>query len=449
MIRRLFISCFFACGIFFLAWCLLAFFTPKNPPLTSYELSKNSPRLELVVAQDIGIDKGYLQAIDKLVDDAISQGAFPGCQIVAAVDGKVFFRKSYGTHCYNDRAVQDDDIYDLASITKIAGSTLALMRLQTEGKFSLDKTLGFYLPELTANSPLSKLTIREILAHQAGLKPWIPFYKKTLIQGELNPNWYAKENINGNYFPVAEAIFLTPTYRDSIFAQICATPLGQKKYIYSDLGYYFIKEIIEKLSGKTMDAYLYDEIYSKMGLHSTMYNPYIHLSRERIVPTEYDTIFRHQLIHGYVHDPGAAMLGGIGGHAGLFSNATELASLMQLFLNEGSYGDLNLLNARIVQEYTQVQFAGNRRGAGFDKPVLKGGGGPCDQSASFKSFGHSGFTGTLAWADPKNKLVYVFLSNRVYPDAENKKLIAMGTRTKVQKLLNQAIADRKQKKEKL
>jgi beta-N-acetylhexosaminidase len=178
-------------------------------------------------------------------------------------------------------------------------------------------------------------------------------------------------------------------------------------------------------------------------LHHTLYNPYLTVNLDKIVATEDDKIFRKQLIKGYVHDPGAAMIGGVGGHAGLFTNATELAVIMQLFLNKGNYGGVQILDPKVVAEYTRIQFAGNRRGAGFDKPILGTGGGTCDESASFESFGHSGFTGTVAWADPKNGLNYVFLSNRVYPDAENKKLISMGTRTQIQKVLNEALRGRK------
>lgn len=405
--------------------------------------TKSNGRLKFSQPEEVGINPKKLEEIDIIVEKAITEKAFPGCQIVAAVDGKIFFRKNYGSHQYNDRLVENNDIYDIASITKIAASTTALMKLQTERKFSLDKKLKDYLPELTSAYPMRNLSLREIMAHQAGLKSWIPFYKHTMIDGLLNTELYIREVKSTSFNKVADDIYLRPEYSDTIMKKILNQPLGTKKYLYSDLGYYFVKEIIERESGKKLDQFLYDEIYSKMGLYRTLFNPYQTVNLNKIVATEDDKIYRKQLIKGYVHDPGAAMVGGVGGHAGLFSNSTELAAIMQLFLNKGFYGGMQLLDPKVIAEYTKVQFSGNRRGAGFDKPVLKTGGGTCHETASFESFGHSGFTGTVVWADPKNGLNYVFLSNRVYPSAENKKLISMGTRTEIQRVLNEALKERK------
>lgn len=401
--------------------------------------TKSNGRLKFSQPEEVGVNPKKLEEIDRIVENAIKENAFPGCQIVAAVHGKIFFRKNYGSQQYNNRLVENDDIYDIASITKIAASTTGLMKLQSEGKFSLDKKLGEYLPEETAYYPMGNLKLREMMAHQAGLKSWVPFYKHTMTDGNLNPKLYVKDSKSNEYNHVANGIYLKADYADSIRKNILLQPLGSKKYLYSDLGYYFVKQIIELESGKKLEEYLYNEIYSKMGLHRTMYNPYQSYDLDKIVATEDDKIYRKQLVKGYVHDPGAAMIGGVGGHAGLFSNATELAALMQLFLNKGNYGGVQILDPKVVAEYTRVQYSGNRRGAGFDKPVLGKGGGTCDESASFESYGHSGFTGTVAWVDPKNGLNYVFLSNRVYPDAENKKLISMGTRTQIQRVLNEAL----------
>ncbi len=399
-------------------------------------------RLKFSQPEEVGVDPKKLEEIDLVINQAINDKAFPGCQIVAAVDGKIFFRKNYGSHQYDNRMVENDDIYDLASITKVAASTTALMKLQSEGKFTLDKKLSDYLPNLTSDYPMGQLKLREMMAHQAGLKAWIPFYKQTQIDGKLNPEWYTK-NATKNYSQVANNVFIKSQYADTIRKIILSQPLGPKKYLYSDLGYYFVKAIIEQESGKNLDQFLFDEVYSKMGLHYTTYNPLNTIKPDKIVATEDDKIYRNQLITGYVHDPGAAMIGGVGGHAGLFSNATELAAIFQMFLNKGNYGGIQILDPKVISEYTKVQYSGNRRGAGFDKPVLVKGGGTCDESSSFESYGHSGFTGTVAWADPKNGLNYVFLSNRVFPDAENKKLISMGTRSKVQKILNEALKNKK------
>lgn len=404
--------------------------------------TQTNGRLKFSQPEEVGVSPTYLKKIDALVENAIQVKSFPGCQIVAAVDGKIFFRKSYGTQMYDNQLVENDDIYDIASITKIAASTTALMKLQSEGKFSLDKTLKEYLPTITGDYPMGAIKMREYLAHQAGLQAWIPFYKKTIIDGKLDPKCYATQPQKG-YVQLADNIYIKEAYGDSIRRYILKGELGTKKYLYSDLSYYFVKLIVEQESNKEFSQFLNDEIYAKMGLHHTLFNPYQSVDLKKIAPTEDDKLYRKQVVRGFVHDPGAAMLGGVGGHAGLFSNATELAAIMQLFLNKGYYGGVQLINPQVIAEYTRAQFKGNRRGAGFDKPVLGSGGGTCDESASFESFGHSGFTGTLAWDDPKNGLNYVFLSNRVYPSAENKKLISMGTRTEIQKILNEALKNRK------
>lgn len=399
-------------------------------------------RLKFSQPEEVGIDPNKLSQIDQIVANAIASKSFPGCQIIAAVDGKIFFRKNYGSQAYNDQKIEDDVIYDIASISKIAGATAALMKLQTDGKFSLDKRFNEYLPDLMNGTPLGALKVRDMMAHQAGLKAWIPFYKTTMLDGKLNQNIYSNKG-NTTSVQVANQLFIDKTYLDTIQKRILREPLGSKRYLYSDLGYYFIKAIVEQETKLGLDSYLTKEIYAKMGLHKLMFNPYLSYDLNKIAPTEDDKLYRKQLIRGYVHDPGAAMIGGVGGHAGLFSNSFELAALMQLFLNNGTYGGVQILDPKVVAEYTRVQFSGNRRGAGFDKPVLGSGGGTCDETSSQESYGHSGFTGTVAWVDPKNKLNYVFLSNRVYPDAENKKLISMGTRTQIQRIFNEAIAARK------
>jgi len=306
------------------------------------------------------------------------------------------------------------------------------------GKFSLSNKLKDYIPEVTGYGSYGSILIRDMMAHQAGLTAWIPFYKRTLKNGELNPAIYSKEKKTGFETQVAQDIWIKDSYADSIYKQILATPLGPKNYEYSDLGYYFIKKIIEKQSGKSYQQFLMDELYIPMGLRSMRYHPRMYFSLKDIAPTENDKVFRKQLIHGYVHDPGAAMLGGVGGHAGLFSNATDLASMMQMILNKGNYGNHSYLNPEVVEEYTKAQFPGNRRGAGFDCPASSGGG-PCHESASLVSFGHSGFTGTLVWSDPEYQVNYVFLSNRVCPDQDNWKIRDMNIRTEIQRVIYEAI----------
>jgi beta-N-acetylhexosaminidase len=406
---------------------------------------ESSGRLKFSMPEELGIAPEKLLEIDKIAQNGVLKGAFPGCQIVVAVEGKIIYRKSFGTFTFESNdSIHDNAIFDIASVSKIAGSTAGIMKLQTEGKFSLRDKLGAVLPEKEMNKEFSSIVLRDMMAHQAGLVAWIPFYKKTLKNGSLNPVIYASEKSNDFTGEVAENIWIKKGYSDTILRQILASPLGSKKYLYSDLGYYFIQQIIEKKSGKKLHEFLHEELYEPMGLRFLRYQPKKHFALKDIVPTENDKVFRKQLVKGYVHDPGAAMMGGVGGHAGLFSNATDLASLMQVFLNKGMYGNVRYFSNDVVEEYTKAQFAGNRRGAGFDRPNT-GGGGPCHASASELSFGHSGFTGTFVWADPAQQINYVFLSNRVCPDQENWKIRDMHIRTEIQGIIYQVVASRKKK----
>ena len=384
--------------------------------------------------------------IDRIVDEGLEAGAYPGCQVVIAIEGKVIWRKSYGYHTYDQkRPVRNTDVYDIASITKVAASTASLMRLNTLDTFALNNRLRDYLPELTKETPYASIRLKDMMAHQAGLVAWIPFYKKTLTSGwQPSKQWYSKAKNDQMGVQVTDQLWIREGYTDSIYQRILRTPLKSRRYKYSDLGYYFVRKIVEKQSGLPLDEFAMKEFYQPMGLAHMRYKPLEHFPLYRITPTEDDTIFRKQLIHGYVHDPGAAMIGGVGGHAGLFSNAGDLASMMQMFLNKGSYGGMQYISPEVVTEYTRCQYCPrNRRGAGFDKPTTNRRGGPSSNLASLSSFGHSGFTGTLAWADPVHKVNYVFLSNRVYPDAENWKLVKMGTRTRIQDVIYEALQQSK------
>ncbi len=406
----------------------------------------NSELLTFAKPEELGINSKILSKIDQIAKMGIEQKAYPGCQVLVAVDGKIIYRKCFGNTLYDGgEPVRNDHIYDLASITKIASSTLALMKLQTLNKFSLDKKLKDYIPELV-NEEFGNILLRNMMSHRAGLIPFIDFYKKTMEKGDLSPIYYRKKQEVGFDIQVANDIWIRNDYIDTIYSRIMSSGIKTgNNYVYSDLGYYFIKKIIEKQTGKRNDQFVTDEIYKELGLKNTGYLPLSFAPVERIVPTEIEQRFRKQLIHGFVHDPGAAMLGGTGGHAGLFSNATDLATIMQLFLNKGKVGNKQLLSQEVVEEYTRVQFPGNRRGAGFDKPNLSRKKGPCCDDASLESFGHSGFTGTFAWADPKYKINYVFLSNRVYPSADVNKLANLGIRSDIQKIIYKAVMQRKQK----
>jgi beta-N-acetylhexosaminidase len=409
-----------------------------------YGLTTAEPvRMNYVLPEEVGVESLALSKIDSIALKGIREKAYPGCQVLVAKNGHVFYNKAFGYHTYDStRLVKTTDVYDLASITKIASTLLGVMKLTEEGKIDLDGYLCEYLPEWVDTSEYANITLREMLAHQAGLTPWIAFYKHAMHKGQ--PRYDVFSLANSSLYPdrVAEHLYINRGFRDSIVDIILKTKLNQKKeYRYSDIGYYFLKAIVEKMTGQGLDEYVDSTFYRPMGMENLGYLPRTHLPLDRIVPTENDKVFRKQLIHGDVHDPGAAMLGGVGGHAGLFSNANDLAKLMQMYLNGGVYGGYRYLSDSIVQEFTKCQYCeeDNRRGAGFDKPVRDGGSGPTCNCVSFASFGHSGFTGTLAWVDPEQGIVYVFLSNRVYPDASNKKLIELGTRTAIQEVIYEAL----------
>jgi beta-glucosidase-like glycosyl hydrolase/CubicO group peptidase (beta-lactamase class C family) len=405
---------------------------------------KSLGRFKYTVPEEAGILSADLYKIDSIALNGIAEGAYPGCQVLVARKGKVIYNKSFGYHTYDSiKAVKNSDIYDLASITKISASVLGVMQLQDEGKFSLDSNLGAYLKDLIPDSSeYYELNIREILAHQSGLQAWVPFYIKTILNNKLDPVIYSKDS--STYYPyrVADNIYINKEYPGIIYQRLLRGPLKKKEYKYSDLGYYFMKKIIEKQSGEPLEDYV-AKTYSKLGMTTTGYLPREKFSLDRITPTENDTVFRKQIVHGDVHDPGAAMLGGVGGHAGIFSNANDLAKLMQMYMQKGVYGGERYINDTTLNEFTKCQFCyeekENRRAAGFDKPFLQGHGGPTCDGISQNSFGHSGFTGTLAWADPDEEVVYIFLSNRVYPNAENNKLLKMNIRTDIQQVIYNAI----------
>jgi len=407
-------------------------------------------RIAYVSPEEINFKSELLYKIDSIAQSAIAEKATPGCQILIAKEGKVFFNKSYGYHTYDEKiAVKNSDVYDIASITKIAATVPLLMQMVDKGYLNLEDELGKHL-ELDSTNKES-LIIREILAHQAGLYPWIPFYKQTLEKDTVSGLMQLRDTLYSNEFSknfpikVAEDIFLHYSFPDSIIQQIIASELLEKKeYRYSDLGYYLFKELLENSYGDYLNAIIYNEFHNKLGMSNTSYNFSYYLNKDRIVPTEEDFIFRSQLLQGYVHDMGAAMQGGIGGHAGLFSNANDLAKLMQMYLQNGEYAGERYLSEEVVKEFTKCQFPNNdnRRGAGFDKAALPSQeGGPASENASQVGFGHSGFTGTLVWADPKTQIVYVFLSNRIHPDASNKKLLSMDVRTNIMEVIFNSVND--------
>jgi CubicO group peptidase (beta-lactamase class C family) len=401
-------------------------------------------RLGIALPEEIGIQSTDLKALDDIAQKGISAGAYPGCQLLVAVEDKIIWHKAYGKQGYETNSPEIDlqSMYDIASVTKIAASTLLAMEQHAKGKFTLDQTLGSCIPEMVGNTPFAALKIREIMAHQAGLTPWVPFYKRTLSDGTWKNNIYQKSRSEDFPIEVAKGMYIHKSFKDSMYAQILRSTLGPKKYVYSDLCYYFTQPILERLIGESQASYLRRNIYLPLGLNRILYQPLRQFADQQIVPTEDDQTYRKQLLRGYVHDPGAAMLGGVAGHAGIFSNAWSLAHIMQLFLNKGEMAGQQFFSEATYTEFTKQQYPGNRRAAGFDRPTASGGG-TCDVMASQQSFGHSGFTGTLAWADPKNKVIFIFLSNRVHPSQDNWKLRDLNIRTDLQHVVYEALARRK------
>jgi len=409
---------------------------------TGFYYEKNI-RLTKVFPEEFGINSDALQnSIDSIISSAIKQKIFPGCQIVAVKDGKIFFRKSYGKTTYEDSAEQitNAHLYDIASVTKIASSALALMKLVSEKKLDVKKTLEHYLPELKHTNK-GKLVIEDILTHQSGLLPFIPFYEKALKAEKQGIKVFQQDSSAEYSVKVVDNIWMKKEWKDTLWNDIVKSPLKDVgKYVYSDLGYYFVQRIVEKLTGQSLEKYVEEQFYQPMHLGIT-YNPLRYYNKQQIVPTEIDKTFRNQLLWGYVHDPGAAMMGGIAGHAGLFANATDLATLMQMLLNNGKIFGKKFLDSAVVKEFTSCRFCPkNRRGLCFEKPApTREMESPVPDCCSLESFGHFGFTGTMAWADPQENLVVVFLSNRVYPDSKENKLAKSGVRGKILKVFYNAV----------
>ncbi len=405
--------------------------------------TKSPFRCQYSFPEEAGMSSEVLSRIDSIAQEAISGHAMPGCQVLVAKDQKIIYYKSFGTHTYEDSIpVVNDDLYDIASVSKIAGTALAAMKLFDEGKIDLNKPLSKYLPALKKSNKKS-LVIREVLAHQAGLKSWIPFWKETMTGDKLSGSIYHRIRSDDFSIRVADSVYMNNTYADSIFKWILDSPLGEKgKYVYSDLGPILMKVLIEKITGVPLDKYLEEKFYRPLGLTHLTYLPRAKYPLTEIIPTENDTAFRHQLLHGDVNDPAAAMMGGVSGNAGIFSDANDLAVIMQMLLNNGTYGGRKFLEPKTIEIFTKQQFIQNknRRGLFFDKPEPDPPkSSPCCSGASLKTFGHQGFTGTCAWVDPKYNLVYIFLSNRVCPDASNEKLVKLNVRTQIQQVVYDAI----------
>lgn len=401
-------------------------------------------RLQPVMfVEDAGVvNKPALDKLNLMLERSVTDGVFPGCQVVAAKNGKVFYNRAFGYYD-NSKKVKVDtgSIYDVASLTKVLSTTLAVMRLYENKQLDLNKTLGKYLPAVRGTDK-ENILIKDLLLHQAGLKSWIPFYTQTLDStGQPAGHIYHSQPDVVFNLPVARNMYMNKDYKDTVWNTIINTPLENRgRYVYSDLDYYFLAEVVEKITGKKLDKYVDEQFYQPMGLKKIAYNPLAKFQPSEIVPTENDNYFRMQTIRGYVHDQGAAMFGGVAGHAGLFANAWDVAAIFQMLLQGGSYNGRKFFDKGTIAYFTAYNSRLSRRGLGFDKPEADAANaGPAGDRTSGQAFGHQGFTGTCAWADPESGVVFVFLSNRVNPSAENKKINSQSTRTVAQDYIYEAL----------
>jgi CubicO group peptidase (beta-lactamase class C family) len=407
---------------------------------------KSNLRLKYTIPEEVNISSEFLNyKIDSLIQLGLSKKAFPGCQVLIAKDGKVIWNKSYGYFTYeNIQPVQNEDLYDLASVTKITGAMPAVMKLYDEGKINLDKPFSTYFSEFRRTNK-SEITLRDILTHQARLQSFLPLWfepgsSTTLRKGMFQDHLSEKYQVR-----VSSNLYASTDLKQQLFKDIVGSPLwNRKEYHYSDLGFSLIPTVAERLTGEEFQEFLNREFFAPLGAITTGYKPYERFPMNQLVPTELDATFRKELIQGYVHDELAASLGGVSGNAGLFSTANDLAKVMQMYLQMGYYGGKLYFNPNTVREFTKVQFPGssNRRALGFDKPNP---GIPGEKNkfpaadSSPASYGHSGFTGTFVWNDPENQLLFIFLSNRVYPTRKNLMLTELNIRTEMQQAIYEAI----------
>ncbi len=417
-------------------------------------MTEGNFRLKYSSAAEFGLDQERLYSrVDSVIKNAIENKAFPGCQVLMAAKGTVVFNKSYGHHTYDKRtSVIDTDLYDLASVTKISGPLPLLMQLNGDGVLDLDEPFSNYWTDWQKGwfhrSNKDTLTLREILAHQGRLIPYLNFWRETKRKGRFKRRLYRSEPEAGFTIEIDDHLFLRDNFKKKIYRAIRKSDLLEEvEYRYSGLSFLVYPEMISELTGRDYESLLYDSVFNPLGASRIIYNPLQKgFSSREIAPTEDDQFFRRNLMHGRVHDEAASVLGGVSGNAGLFANANDLAKLMQMYLNKGSYGGEQIIPKAVMNEFTKVQYPENenRRGLGFDKPLLEN----CMKDdedaypipeASSSSFGHGGFTGTFVWVDPEYEIVYVFLSNRVYPSRSHDALYKYNVRTTIQQIFYEEI----------
>jgi CubicO group peptidase (beta-lactamase class C family) len=442
-----------------------------NPAFPAgFGLTTSKTRLGYRLPEACGMNSAVLQRIDSVCREAIARRATPGCQVLVARDGFVVYNKAFGFHTYEKRVANSvSDIYDVASLTKITATLPAIMMLYDRQEIALDSAIACYAP-VTRGTDKASLTIRELLLHVAGLKPTFPFFSHAVdpasLTGHLftgrrtpsntlalrdnlhvNPRFRYRENTfsfegGEGYRPVSPGFHVHERLADSVLLLLVHSELsGHKRYAYSDIGFVLLQQAVEAVTGMTLDAWTRQRWFRPLGAHDTGFLPARTLDLQRVVPSSWDRVFRHSLLHGHVHDPVAALLGGVAGNAGLFSTADDLARIMTLYLQHGCYGGQRYIDSTTIALFTRAHLPveENRRGLGFDKPDPRAG---KPGSAPLSSYGHGGFTGTLAWNDPENQLTYIFLSNRTYPDEYNDRLLKENTRSKIQEIIYSSLVPR-------
>lgn len=391
-------------------------------------------RLKYTVPEDAGVNTENLMEIDRIAAEAIAGKATPGLVVLVAKDGKVIYNKAYGFHTYaNTTPDKVTDIFDLASVTKTTATTPSVMRLVEENKLKLDTNIGYYIPK-ARNTPMENINVREVMLHQAGFIPYIPFHN-FIKEGD-----YSRDSSAAYPTKVADNYYIKKGFfSDFMWPKMLNSPIKTRgAYVYSDISMYVMKDIVEHITEEPLDKYALDNFYTPLGMHTAGFLPRNRFSKDLIVPTEDDKVFRKTLLEGYVHDQGAALAGGVSGHAGLFANANDLAIFYQLLLNKGTYGGEQYFKPQTVETFTSKQSNVSRRGLGFDRwdPDLSKK--YPSELASSQTFGHTGYTGIGVWVDPSRGLVYIFLSNRVNPQVSDN-LLKMNIRPRIQDAINRAI----------
>lgn len=410
-------------------------------PIKSSAISQatTKTRLQYNTAQQSTLNIAKMtQQIDAIAQEAIQEKATPGLVVMAIKDGNVIFEKAYGSHTYENKIpTKTTDLFDLASISKIAGTTPVIMQLYDQGVLQLDSTMGYYLPDVRMTDK-SNIPLRSVLLHEAGFTPFIPFYRD-LKKGDLKHEYAPTHQVK-----LADGAYLKNNYyKDVMWPQMMHSTIQTPgKYVYSDISMYVMKEVAEQITQQPMDKYVTENFYKPIGMWTAGYNPRTRFDKSLIVPTENDTSFRKVLLEGYVHDQGAAMAEGLAGHAGLFSTANDLAIYGQLLLNRGEYGGVRYFKPETIDMFTSNQSKVSRRGLGFDRFDPNPKNEYPSKLANNSVYGHTGYTGTCIWVDPQNQLIYIFLSNRVHPQVSTK-LYNLNIRSRIQDVIYETINEAK------